>query len=81
MEILAWHKTSFKFSINFGTSYHTESEGVDVIEVFDAILPGDEALDVDVDLITKPHDGLIVLLISENKTSHQYLFKRNLKQS
>lgn len=48
-------------------SYHTESERVDVIDVFKAILPGHETLDVDVELIPDAHDGLIVLLIPTGK--------------
>lgn len=44
-------------------SYHVESEGVDEIDVFEAILPRDETLDVDVELIPDAHDGVIILLI------------------
>lgn len=34
-----------------------------MVDVFDTVLPGDEALDVDVELIPDAHDGLVVLLI------------------
>ena len=44
-------------------SYHADSEGVDVIHVLEAVLPRDETLDVDVELIPDSHDGLIILLI------------------
>lgn len=43
--------------------YHAESEGVDVIDVFEAILPRDETLDVDVELVPDAHDSFIILLI------------------
>lgn len=48
-------------------SYHAESEGVDVIDVFEAILPRDETLDVDVELIPDAHDGFIILLIPRER--------------
>lgn len=44
-------------------SYHADSEGVDVIDVFEAILPWDETLDVDVELVPDAHDSIIILLI------------------
>ena len=34
-----------------------------MVDVFDTVLPGDEALDVDVELIPDAHDSLIVLFI------------------
>ena len=34
-----------------------------MVDVFNTVLPGDEALDVDVELIPDAHDGLVVLLI------------------
>lgn len=55
----------------FVTSYHTDGEGVDVIDVSEAILPGDETLDVYVELIPNAHNGIIILLISENRTSNK----------
>lgn len=48
-------------------SYHAESEGVDVIEIFKAVLPWDETFDVDVELIPDAKYGFIILLISENR--------------
>lgn len=49
------------------SSYHREGEGVDVADVFKAVLPRDEALDVDVELTPNAHDGVVVLLVSKNK--------------
>lgn len=48
-------------------SHHAEGEGVDVVDVFETILPGDEALDVDVELVPDAHDGIIILLIPEDQ--------------
>lgn len=50
------------------TFYHAESERVDVIDVFKAILPRNEALDVDVELIPNAHDGIIILLIPKEQS-------------
>lgn len=52
-------------------TYHAESERVDVIDVLEAVLPRDEALDVDVELVPDVHDGLIILLVpvEEHKNS------------
>lgn len=44
-------------------SYHAKREGVDVTDVFAAILPRDETPDVDVELVPDAHDGFIILLI------------------
>lgn len=44
-------------------TYHAESERVDVIDVFEAVLPWDETLDVDVELVPDGHDGIVILLI------------------
>lgn len=43
--------------------YHGERERVDVVDVLEAVLPRDEALDVNVQLIPDSQDGLIILLI------------------
>lgn len=51
-------------------AYHGDGEGVDVIDVFETVLPRDETLDVDVDLVPKAHDGLIILLIPTEQ--HNY---------
>lgn len=48
-----------------------ESEGVDVIDVFDAILPWDETLDVDVELVPDAHDSFIILLIPKEHHNPQ----------
>lgn len=54
----------------FVISHHAGSERVDVSHIFEAKLPWDETLDVDVELIPNAHDGFIILLIprQENKT-------------
>lgn len=44
-------------------SYHADGERVDVIHVLQAILPGNETLNVDVQLIPDAHDSIIILLI------------------
>lgn len=51
-------------------SHHAEGEGVDVIDVLDTVLPRDETLDVDVELVPDVHDGLVILLVpvEEHKT-------------
>lgn len=48
-------------------SNHGNCEGVDVIDVFETVLPWDETLDVDVELIPDGHDGFIILLIPREK--------------
>lgn len=60
-------------------SYHLESEGVDVIDVFDAILPWDETLDVDVELVPDAHDSFIILLIP--KEHHKQQITKKLTQN
>lgn len=52
----------------FVVSYHADSERVNVIDVFEAILPRDETLDVDVELIPDAHDGFIILLIPREQS-------------
>lgn len=49
-------------------SYHADGEGADVVHVFEAELPRDEALDVDVELIPDAHDGFIILLVPRGST-------------
>lgn len=44
-------------------SYHGDGEAPDAVDVLDAVLPGDETLDVDVKLVPKGLDCLVVLLI------------------
>lgn len=44
-------------------SYHGDGEAPNVVDVLDAVLPGDKTLDVDVELIPQGLDRLIVLLI------------------
>lgn len=62
----------------FVISYHFESEGVDIVDVFDAVLPRDETFDVDVKLIPDTHDGFIILLIPTEQ--HKPLITRKLQQ-
>lgn len=47
--------------------YHGDSERVDVFDVQHTVLPGDETLHVDVQLIPDGQDRLKVLLIPLNK--------------
>lgn len=44
-------------------TYHGYGERVDAFDVKDAVLPGDEALHVDVQLAPDGQDGLVVLLV------------------
>lgn len=44
-------------------TYHGDGERVDAFDVQDAVLPGDEALHVDVQLVPDGQDGLVVLLV------------------
>lgn len=55
--------------VSFLAAYHADSERADVVHVFEAVLPRDEALDVDVQLIPNAHDGFIILLVSRGNTS------------
>lgn len=55
--------------------YHAESEGVDVINVFEAILPRHEALDIDVELIPNAHDSFIILLIPREQNKLSVIFE------
>lgn len=57
--------------------YHAESERVDVIDIFKAILPRHEALDVDVELIPNVHDGMIILLIPKEHNNLSVTCKQN----
>ena len=45
------------------TTHHGEREGVDVVDVFDTVLPGDQTLDVDEQLVPDAHDGFVILLV------------------
>lgn len=48
-------------------SYHGDGEAPDAVDILDAVLPGDETLDVDVELVPKGLDGLVVLLIPDTQ--------------
>ena len=52
------------------TGCHGESEGVDVGDVLDTVLPGHETLDVDVELVPHGQDGLVILLIPGEIHTH-----------
>lgn len=56
-------------------TYHTGCKGVNVSEVIEAVLPWNQAFDVDVELIPNAKDSFIVLLISENRTSQKIWFE------
>lgn len=56
-------------------SYHAECEGVDVFDVFHAVLPRDKTLDVDVELIPDAHDGFIILLIPSKQNKQLFTLK------
>lgn len=53
-------------------SYHGVREGVNVLNVPHAVLPGDQALNVDVQLIPDGHDGFVVLLVPVEKSMSQF---------
>lgn len=44
-------------------THHGQGKGVDVVDVQETVLPGDEALHVDVELVPDGQDGLVVLLV------------------
>lgn len=44
-------------------TYHGDGERVDAFDVQQAVLPGDETLHVDVQLVPDGQDGLVVLLV------------------
>lgn len=44
--------------------YHGDGEGVDALDIQETVLPGDEALNVDVKLVPDGQDGVVVLLVS-----------------
>lgn len=44
-------------------TYHGDGERVDAFDIQDAVLPGDETLHIDVQLIPDGQDGLVVLLV------------------
>ena len=51
--------------MGIGQPYHRQSEGVDLVDVFNTVLPGDETLNIDVQLVPDAHDGLIILVVPE----------------
>lgn len=63
------------------TTYHGDGERVDAFDVQDAVLPGDETLHIDVQLVPDGQDGLVVLLVPlcQNKDGISHL--RSLKKT
>lgn len=59
---------SYKTSVGEPITYHGESEWVDASDIQETVLPGDEALSVDVQLIPDWQYGLIVLLVPMGST-------------
>lgn len=54
--------------------YHGHCEGVDAFDIQEAVLPGDEALNVDVQLVPDGQDGLVVLLVPvDNQLNFHFL--------
>lgn len=51
-------------------SYHGDCEGVDAADVVQAVLPGDEALYIDEELVPHCLKGLIILLIPATQHIH-----------
>lgn len=62
-------------SVEQVTTYHGDGERVDAFDVQDAVLPGDETLHVDVQLVPDGQDGLVVLLVPscQNKDGISHL--------
>lgn len=44
-------------------TYHGDGERLDAFDIQDAVLPGDDTLHVDVQLVPDGQDGLVVLLV------------------
>lgn len=65
------------------TTYHGDGERVDVFDIQHAVLPGDQALHVDVQLVPDGQDGLVVLLVpsGDNKDVIHHLQSLNKEQS
>lgn len=55
-------------------TYHGDGECVDAFDIQNAVLPGDETLHIDVQLVPDGQDGLVVLLVpscdNKNGISH-----------
>ena len=51
------------FKTHKNEGYHGHGERVDVFDVPEAALPGDQALDVDVELVPDSQDCIVILLI------------------
>lgn len=56
-----------KYKIKRFIPDHGYGEGVDVMDVSQAVLPGDETLNVDVQLVPDGQDGFIILLVPTTK--------------
>lgn len=52
--------------------YHGDGEGVDALDIHDAVLPGDETLDVDIKLAPDWQDCFVVLLVSLHDTEVKF---------
>lgn len=63
---------SCKTSVGESSTYHGQSEWVDASDIQEAVLPGDEALSVDVQLIPDWQDGLVVLLVPTGSTKAKF---------
>lgn len=61
-------KTFHSVSLSLLITYHGHGEGVDCSHIHEAVLPGDETLNVDVQLTPDGQDGLVVLLVSLENT-------------
>lgn len=58
----------------FIITYHGDGERVDAFDIQKAVVPGDETLHVDVQLVPERHDGLIALLVSVERTEIHRVF-------
>lgn len=54
-------------------SYHGDCEGVDDADVMQAVLPGDEALYIDEELVPHGLKGLVILLIPAMQNTYTRL--------
>lgn len=64
-----------KYKIKRFIPDHGYGEGVDVMDVSQAVLPGDETLNVDVQLVPDGQDGFIILLVPTTKQQEKKVLR------